>query len=177
MIKRLSEIEGEPIVGRYYLVPCLPNAYGSYVPVQGPEHDDKEIIGVDKLHYHYDPRFAPEWLLEDVCDWSIYARQLIVRREEYLMISITHSEGFEVKEKRRKCLRRMPVFPIVIKTNVAPWMPALEAAYKDKPLNCNRCPHKGMPLSVDNADEKGVVVCPGHGLAWQMKTGKLVSRL
>ena len=78
---------------------------------------------------------------------------------------------------RRKCQREMPDFP----SHVDGWLNTghrhLEAAYRGCRLKPDHpvCPHKGFPL--EGLPEKdGVVICPGHGLAFDMNTGELVPR-
>jgi hypothetical protein len=53
----------------------------------------------------------------------------------------------------------------------------LEEAFEHETLKCHTCPHKGMPLDGMPIDAEGRVVCPGHGLRWNLKTGKLSPRL
>lgn len=39
---------------------------------------------------------------------------------------------------------------------------------------CITCPHRGLRLASQPADERGIVTCPGHGLQWDRATGVLV---
>lgn len=41
---------------------------------------------------------------------------------------------------------------------------------------CRTCPHRGISLVGAPVDERGAVVCPGHGLAWDKDTGILRPR-
>lgn len=199
-MKRVAEIEGEPEVGKFYLVPCL-IADGKPIPVLGPEHEDKEYIRFDREHFHFDLRFLPDKNIKDrvgylyerahkpICrsNWKRSVSTLpsyerahkpICSPEEFIMLVVTVAiKDKTIIEKPMKCRRRMPTFPLHNGIKILPWFSELEAAFASVKLNCLRCPHRGLPLSAENADENGVVVCPGHGLAWNIKTGEMVSRL
>lgn len=181
MIQKVSEIEGEPLVGKFYLVPCVLDAYMDWIPILGPEHDDKEYIGLDHLHYHRDLRFLCDQEIADIFARGIRGEAPHCAPEEFAMTSImvTKYLASAVVEKKRKCRRTMPDFPINVRGfPQLTWFPGLEAAYKDALLSsCLRCPHRGMPLKNLPKDEQGNVVCNGHGLKWNLETGKLVSRL
>ena len=57
MLQRIDDVP-EPVVGHYYLVPCLQAAKpGLWLPIIGPEHEDAAIIKFPALHCHYDLRF------------------------------------------------------------------------------------------------------------------------
>jgi len=61
-IQRIDDLKEPPIVGRYYLVPCIKVTSAEslpvgFWPVTGPQHEDKEIIGFAWRHWHYDFRF------------------------------------------------------------------------------------------------------------------------
>ena len=178
-MKRVSELTSEPEVGKYYLVPVVVNLSGYACPVLGPEHEDREYIGVARNHYHYDLRFVADALIEHFCGHMLRTRPITCDPVELMMIFIHFTDIVKGKpaERKMKCRRRMPKFPLEVGAQEALWMKPLEDAYANTKLNCARCPHRGMPLSKDNADENGVVVCPGHGLAFNINTGKLVSRL
>jgi hypothetical protein len=63
-MKRVSEITDEPVVGKFYMVPCV-WYYGEWMPVIGPRHDDKEVIGFTDKHYHKDVRFVSDRWIDD----------------------------------------------------------------------------------------------------------------
>jgi hypothetical protein len=178
MIQRLSDIEGEPEVGKFYLVPCLLYR-GDWTPVMGPRHDDKEFIGVVEEHYHRDVRFTDDGTCEYLASEIFQPAP-----DAYTMLSIvsTRFAKGEPVYKRRKCRRRMPEFPIELRrrldpliTSHATWIKPLEAAYKDANANCGRCPHRGFSLQGLPVKD-GKVTCPGHGLRWSVETGELVPR-
>jgi hypothetical protein len=175
-MQRVSELKTEPVVGKFYLVPCV-KYRGAWFPVIGPPHDDVEHIGVPDHHYHYDVRFLNK---KDV--GGFMRRRVVKRRptctpEEFAMIWFvpTDSIYYGLQYKPMKCKRRMPDFPVVVGFFPAPWKQKLERAYKGASAKCGRCPHRGMDLrSLPVKD--GVVVCNGHGLAFNVQTGKLVKR-
>lgn len=157
------------VVGQRYWVPCVlnPDHDGRYfwVPIIGPLHEDKLIIGFEKEHFHYDLRFWSDRLISKVFgSWGLQdpARSLV-----------SVLTGFDKGPKvcRRKCFREMPEFP------VCGFSMALEKAYCEQRVNPANpiCPHRGLPL-VAPANEDGVVVCSGHGLSWNIKTGEMVHR-
>lgn len=173
MTKRLSEIAGEPVLGQYYFVPCVRTEWG-VMPILGPWHNDKEYLGVEKAHYHYDPRFVSDGFLD------LHVRSFpACSNEQSLMASVMFDPEGKVKpfECRRKCTRRMPDFPSQLREGKpAAWLMPMQKAYTQLTA-CGKCPHRGFPLSAENADENGNVVCPGHGLQFNLKTGRVVDRL
>lgn len=58
------------------------------------------------------------------------------------------------------------------------WMEKLETQYaKARLLPGLICPHRGVSCAgVSCAGNVSTVVCPGHGLAWNRETGRLVTR-
>jgi hypothetical protein len=185
-IERIGEIKGLLVVGKYYLVPCMRVRYerGNEIDwlVIGPEHSDAEYLNFHYQHYHFDVRFVSK---------SVFESQLKIGIGPYALAAVLHTGRHRSRnemvigpfEKRRKCLRLMPEFPIYgpvfpkPKLN-ASWMPDLEAAYKDCTIkaDCLRCPHRGLPLNGPPVDEQGNVVCPGHGLRFNLHAGRLVPR-
>lgn len=174
-----AETERQPssplqtVVGRFYQVPCVrlrvASVYreGDVLPVIGPEHDDAEIIGVRRRHWHFDWRFMPE--------------RIFVADVGKALTRITPEADF-VGMRRRKCLRSMPAFPLSYTTAYgevrhSPFSAKLEDAYENVtlPPGCRTCPHRGVPL-VRRADKHGNTICPGHGLMWNIRSGKLVRR-
>jgi hypothetical protein len=84
------------------------------------------------------------------------------------------------------CTRQMPEYPVVVYAGRSATektyytvIQRLEKPYAKARLktksSCMRCPHRKMLLNgVPNDGE--TVVCPGHGLRWNLKTGGLVKR-
>ena len=177
-IERIGNVSGLPVVGRYYLVPCV-KVVGwkrdEWWPVIGVVHEDYDHLQVRGWHYHYDFRFVSERLYRShnhrPIDGLAMGTVLAADSRDWATYFPVHAEG-EVDELRRRCYRQMPEFTPGLCRR-------LEPVYKHARVNpvCARCPHRGLPLSGLPVDEEGNVVCSGHGLKWNLETGKLVSRL
>lgn len=177
MIPRVTELESEPEVGKFYMVPCVRTGQGYWVPVMGPPHEDGAIINFPYHHYHRDLRFLSE---ADVVELAnTFAFRLSCTLEEAAMIvpTLTHNHVTAPPvERRMKCRRRMPTFPLTLRPkHVAPWWPKLQSTYADASAKCGRCPHKGFSLK-GLPEKDGAVTCPGHGLRWNVETGEMVPR-
>lgn len=161
-------------IGKSYAVPCIfvaqPNRQywmprNGWVPTLGPKHDD-QALGLAADHFHIDWRFIDERGFD-------LADGLTPR----LGRVITSASGrFKIDAptvlKRRKCRRVMADFP---SQSLPRWV-AFEASHacvKLKPGNV--CPHRGTDLTPFIKPD-GTVVCPGHGLLWNTKTGDLMPR-
>lgn len=156
-------------VGKFYRVPCVKTNKplwlldaGYSVPVIGPAHEDSDVINFPEDHWHVDWRFVTNDFFE------FHTR---FRAEPGGTVISVRNTTSEVFNRRIKCRREMPAFP-----NGAPWQTALEKAYADCRLKPGLvCPHRGIPLA-GVPSEGGVIVCPGHGLAWNAATGEMVKR-
>lgn len=152
-------------VGRRYRVPTVRGYIFRKLrdwPVIGPLHEDADIIGYAPLHYHIDWRFVPDRDLPPA-RWSLYA---IVMNESPLNRSLEEQRPVV---RLRLCRRTWAPYP----RDKATWLPQLEAKYAGCALKGAVCPHRGLPLDSCPADENGIVTCPGHGLRWDINTGKL----
>jgi len=178
MIQRVSELTSGPIVGKYYLVPCVQTFNGLWWPIIGPKHEDAEYINFPHQHYHYDLRFfgARQLTYTQANNYKSLRDKGV--RYALLMIALEGKLKDGITEKRLRCKRPMPSFPIAhpVTAQQTTWFPKLEEAYKDKKLTCLRCPHRGLPLNGLPVKD-GKVICPGHGLQFNIETGELVSRL
>lgn len=167
-----------PIVGKNYLVPCVlyePNGIGEkgsvWLPVFGPLHGDKEIIKFPERHWHLDWRFMSQRKI----DGRGCHRAFI--RDHYFSVPLSVSPRSclekEPTEKRLKCVREMPKYPI----SVIPWLKELNAAFRGQRViqagGCSVCPHRGLSLDGLGDDPKRTV-CRGHGLVWNLENGELV---
>ena len=156
-------------IGRYYRVPCVEvPMWRCMVPLFGPLHEDTEIIGFPEEHWHIDWRFTSPAFME---------RWVYKRIPHGTVLSRKNAVG-AVEIRPRKCRREMPVFPThPYSGKPVFWLADLEKAHAEARLKCGMiCPHRGLPLAGCPAKD-GVVVCPGHGLAWDVETGDLVRRL
>lgn len=179
-------LAGPTIVGQFYMVPCVrllverhmqhPAAgRDGWIPVIGPEHEDREVIGFRAMHLHIDARFAHEGALRRCADpW----RRMTPQQSVMGYPVSTYSDGagsdpipHERTVRRMKCKREAVDFPT---GPMVSWQPALElkhAGCRLKPGNI--CPHRGIDLTPF-IKEDGTVICPGHGLRWDTKTGALL---
>src|SRR3990167_8589705 len=142
------------IVGRYYWVPCITLGRGParslVVPVFGPVHTDREIIGFPYRHWHADPRFMPDRLVRTYGGGGSALRSPL---EAVMTLPLSYNNSLQLPEygplhdlpvvRLRKCCREMPDFP------ASSWRRALTEAYAGSQLDREQpvCPHRGMPLS------------------------------
>lgn len=172
-MEKSTELTQPPVIGQTYLVPVIMISGENFwddeivIPVLGDYHNDADIIGLSEDHFHVDWRFVDS---------------LTFRRENRLAnVSIfkhVWPEKLVLEEdwKPLVCRRKMPKFFYGQERSLSKfWMPDLERAYKDKKVECGRCPHRGVNLAAMNGDRKGNKICPGHGLQWD-KNGNLVPR-
>lgn len=189
LYEHVADLATLPVVGRRHLVPCV-QVDGSriarwsdspeWVPVLGPEHDDAEIIGLHARHWHYDVRFLSNRQFDRA---KGSASQTIPRgRDADALIAVIASDA--VLDGPRvlpvRCRRQMPEFPVrMADGRPSHFAAALEAAYAGHRLkpDCRVCPHRGIPLAGLPVSDDGVVVCSGHGLAWDLRTRGMVRRV
>jgi hypothetical protein len=187
--KSLPVSPTDAAIGQSYQVPCVrivedtvfPNEFlktGELVPVLLPAHEDAEYFDFPYLHFHVDFRFAGNDLWGRMRECTAHVHSCIV--------TLSLSAG-EPQMQSLVCLREMPQFPTAaeIQTNNADTMYdglvsavcGLERAHQSSRINIDTliCPHrgvclKGLPVTDDT------VVCPAHGLAWNIVTGTLAIR-
>ena len=178
----VSELTEPPIPGVRYRVPMVridrADLPPGWWPVTGPQHEDSEHILFPNQHWHPDLRFLTNGQV--ICLTELYGSfklgDLYEERTEGAhkahshVILAQYVRGFVVRP--RLCRRLQPVYP---RFRIGfSWLPALEAAYKDRELkDCRRCPHRGVPLGSLPRDDQGRAVCPAHGLRWNLTTGRL----
>jgi hypothetical protein len=157
-------------------------AQGASFPILGDAHDDADFIAVfpdNMLHLHLDWRFIPENLYAPVVKMFVefYGQSaspelLFDPSTKNLQLACVIPGSAVVSTQRWP----LPCFRQQLRWETYPdWMPNLEAAYKDKKVCDNVCPHRGISLTGAPEDENGNRVCPGHGLMWN-KEGCLVPR-
>jgi len=174
-VKRVDELTESPVIGRTYLVPCVFDVVSEHwIPVRGPLHDDREIIGFAAKHWHRDTRFAVKQREID-SDGGNRAQIQMLR-----VVAEDKTTG-EVRYLLRRCLSRDVDFPMKTTSSAGnvhrnPFAADLETAFEGMRLKCMKCPHRGFDLSNMKPDHKGRVVCPGHGLQWNTRTGRLNRR-
>lgn len=158
----------EPVkVGRYYSVPCVFVApWNRTLPIMGPLHEDREVIGFEEDHWHIDWRFVDTQWYRDAGKFSVRHGKVISAK----------NAGGPVVRRNLKCKREMPEFPAQVRGNQVHWLSKLEDVFAGTRLKTGMvCPHRGIPLAGCPV-KNGVVVCPGHGLAWCAATGELLRR-
>jgi hypothetical protein len=183
-LPRVTEIDGAPVIGSFYSVPCVRYRVSEtgalWIPVIGSAHDDMDHFLAPR-HYHFDTRFVPLRFirlfhpeLETLHANGASEQQLVDRFIGFILLQRL-TDG-DVRWMRRRCLRAQATFPHRTSTGerMSPFE-ALEEAYQSKKMECLRCPHRGIPLNGQPVKD-GVVVCPGHGLAWNVASGDLVPR-
>lgn len=177
-IPRIEDVE-QPVVGRWYLVPCVWRGdlrRPTWWPVFGGWHSDAEVINFPAWHFHFDARFlsrsqlaiASRYGSPDYALVAVYT-ELPERREP--------GPPPETPWRRRRMVRGMPAFPAhyehgQVKTVLAH---NLETAFAGQTMKCRTCPHRGFSLKGLPVKD-GAVVCPGHGLKWDLATGAMIPR-
>lgn len=173
------QFEGELVIGRFYSVPTVYGPLGGQVgrwPVLGPLHDDRDVIGFEWEHYHYDWRFFSPTAWDYVIRWATNSSG------EFKPHGLVMSDRPDIPcpirvgpviYRRRKCYRLMPEFPREFAAKG--WLKRLEAAYANQTLKPGLiCPHRGASLrGLPVVD--GCITCPLHGLRWDVATGRLVA--
>lgn len=188
----IENLKKPPLVGKRYKVPCV---FGTiynigphqipprWSPIIRPSHEDSKYTNARNStiwketsegwteveethfvadpttphHYHVDPRFAPE---------SFYTTWEIENQSWHSTIG----PESEVKFMTLECTREMPVQRLF-----TGFGPQFVADYQDKKLKCARCPHKGTNLASVPV-ENGVVTCPAHGLQFNKRNRKCLTK-
>ncbi len=202
-MQHIETIKGLPEIGQTYLVRCarLPKPGYSlseedlseerYVwrPTLGKAHEDTEWLNVNWHHYHYDFRFLTD---EDMRQIASHWRGASASLDEVIssMFTLVIAKKFvkgTLEYRPMVCHRQMPEFPVVRERGSMTTLlwdgftrkleePLIRKGAKLRTQHdCLRCPHRNIPLSgIPNDGE--TIVCPAHGLRWNLKTGKIVSR-
>lgn len=155
-------------VGQFYLVNTVTRlSDGAIIPVHGGLHEDAEIINFPDHHWHIDWRFISTRLYHEYFKlgggflmpwaWPI--------SEVYASVDVT--------KRLLKCKRQ---FGAYVPPTRIPWLSKLQAKYQNAKMKNFICPHKGLPCNGTPIVD-GVVVCRGHGLAFNVETGSLVNQL
>jgi hypothetical protein len=180
MHEHINDIEGLPEIGKLYRVPCVtahtqrtPGGSIHDVAVIGTIHQDKFYFGVTWKHIHFDLRFitgsVEKWLRLEMADYE---------PDHAMLRWALHVDDIGAQYERvMPCVRQMPVLPwSQCGEGMAELLQQRLGADKRKLSKCNRCPHRGTPLNGMQVSDKGIVVCPAHGLAFNVKTREMVVR-
>ena len=165
-------------IGRFYNVMTVIGSLSGIKnawPVIGGKHEDSEIIDFPHFHYHIDWRFVSQRKLSLSLASLFAERRLFDRERLYGLILHEGSVNSDLPEpviRRRKF--RGDFEEIIGVYPPAPWKRQLQIAYQDYRLKKDMiCPHRGLSLKSCQIIND-VVTCPGHGLCWNVKTGKLI---
>lgn len=172
-LQKIEDVK-TPQVGKFYLVPCIWHCLTEFtrafwLPVVGPWHEDAEFVGFPYWHFHYDWRFMQSFLIIDP-ERPIYNQARVAT--DKLDINPPKTQL-----RRRKMMRPMPEFPAIERSgDPVRWIKPLETEFASHVLKCRPCPHRGMSLDGLPIDAQGRVVCNGHGLRWNLNTGRISPR-
>lgn len=178
MTPRLPDLREPPIVGKFYMVPTVTYYWRGQVsawPVLGGLHHDREHIGFEHLHYHFDGRFLTSRQLGYIRNhggemwhrpgYALNANILSDFQDDYWLKKYGTLPRKPVLTRRR-CAR--PIQPWVVEKESEPW--GLAKVYGDPATAIARpdgrllCPHRKADLSQLIPDADGLVTCPLHGL-------------
>ena len=182
--------------GRYYEQPCVrtiwPGSGGKieWIPVLGPVHSDREIIGFTPQHHHVDFRFLrkpqiprdghPPLIGEIFATpvsrvWPDVPDPPRMGVELDKLPDCRYPLSSYMKIMRRRFGQHYPDYPD--RPDIITWLPALHLAYRDHRLKPDLiCPHRGASLEGMRPDQDGCVTCPLHGLRWHLLSGQLRPR-
>jgi len=184
-MQRIDELTAPPVVGKFYLVPTAREIWDGRMgvwPILLPFHEDAEIIGFRWDHAHLDRRFLTpsQWAGADfgfyTAERNVDGRPLSQYASDGDLPSLRRASRPRpaVEWRRRKCYREITPH-IVHSMKDKAWFPRLESAYAHCRLKPGLiCPHRGAHLGSMPVDEHGHVICPMHGLKWNVQTGELV---
>jgi len=169
------------IVGELYQVRCVrlkdKGWYGrAWIPVIGPVHEDREIIGFPPHHVHVDVRFLSNAQVRLFCGWARFwskEQSILVRPVSLEEGGVPLAHEFKVISKR--CHRAMPHFPV---SKATLWEDKLRDSCRDCVLKDGLvCPHRGFPLApfAEEHPEGVFAICPGHGLCWNIRERRLAT--
>lgn len=168
-MQKVSELKKPPVVGEFYLVPCVWVNRSVWMPIVGSWHSDAEL-GVDNEHYHFDVRFVPD---EELTTSPKFSSDVSTLGALAMNIRYAYHEVADLVPilKRRKCRRTMPEMPVDV-----PHRNGFQKPFIGRKVLCGKCPHRGFPLESLPQDENGHVICNGHGLKIDMRKGEVIER-
>lgn len=160
--------------GQFYRVPTAfgyLNYWPGNWPVLGPRHEDSDYLNFPHYHFHFDWRFIPPRVYDEVMDHILnrYGSEGAV----YALVlhDVEGAKPGVITYRRRKCYRTFPDY-----YKRTPWLPELTKAYNNHTLDDSLiCPHRGASLATIPPDKDGCVTCPLPGLKWNLKTRRVVT--
>ena len=198
MTQRIDQLTEPPRVGRSYNVPCLvPQSFEAETnplesnpllseaeklwlsgmrPVLLPHHADPEL-GEPIGHYHIDLRFLSASRLQAFTEFAEGTIKNTLDFHDLLGFVNVHQQGvsdevFALEWRHLKCHRTIPKTPLDRPLNRRGF--EYLQSFIGKPLDCGRCPHRGVSVAAAPRQEGSQVVCPGHGLIIDLKKGQVV---
>lgn len=170
-MEKVSEMTTEPIVGKFYFVPCVESRYGGFLPVIPIWHEEGAYAPSIDSHYHFDVRFFTENQLSSRYNFSSKAEATMagIARETPTILGRA-IKNKEVVWRKLKCRREMPNMPRPF------FFSKIEKDFIGRKALCGKCPHRGFPLESLPKDANGMVICNGHGLKIDMNRKKVVKR-
>lgn len=146
----------EPVVGKFYWVPCAHTHNDAIYPVIPILHKDPDIAPHIGRHYHHDGRFTGR--LSTGESFRLDKTNYVVPVEDVKFI----------KYQIRKCMSRVGGLE---------GKPGRDQVFKEwadtqigRRCLGTKCPHKGAQMVL----EDGLLVCPMHNLIADPKTQKVV---
>lgn len=125
------------------------------LPLYNHPHNDKEN-GQEEIHYHQNNKYKGD---SPMLFKSFNGRvDLPLKDGEYLSFRFLHKiNDFE--------------------NSSTPIGFISKSKLKHKCIHKGKCPHRGFDLSGEIADEKGIITCPLHGLQFDSKSKKIITKL
>ena len=177
----ITALAHPPVKGLYYRVPTVRGVWSGrrrWWPVRGRMHRDEEYFGLEVLHYHIDARFV------DAKKWGIGVEgelKLLDMATRYVLHGVEkngQASDFGLEgpvERTLRCVREEAPFRPTDMNGTRRRPGQIKGCRKMQAALAGRtcprkgglwiCPHRGYPLESEPlAEEKGVVVCPMHGL-------------
>lgn len=187
----IDTLTAPPEIGKFYLVPTVHYLYcesDRIWPVIGPKHTDAEIIDFPEPHYHVDARFLDAAQARVLNRYSKWRKKFLAFDGPALALTVAGAPIAEPRYwgycenarplpgivYRRRCARIIPYVNLQ-----ARWHVTLRRHYAGARLIQTEhgliCPHKGAPIGSVAPDERGLIVCPLHGLCFDPITLRAVA--
>ncbi len=142
-MKRIDDLEECPIIGEWYLVPCVISTFSNgkmICPVYNPPHSDKSSHQYYK-HYHLDCRFFDRSNIN-----HIFNGQTRIEVKDDTILEYVALQCVDLSERI-----------------ITPVSDLVNAKLPNKCKNNDICPHKGFNLKTIPFEDN-VRTCPLHGL-------------
>jgi hypothetical protein len=168
MTQRIDQLDGPPVVGAFYLVPCVRGWWKGKIdwwPVMGPKHDDRKFFHFPWEHYHLDRRFLPAKLQGFAVATPLHEPHPSNQCAPALS---------EPVWRRRRCKTDTMHFPTHPEAVVKLQESLLGKTCPRSPHGGWICPHRRFDLSSIRPGKDGRIICPLHGLTIHAESGEVV---